>query len=85
MTPEQLATGYFALCIFAVMILSLAVDRYLIGNKRRRPRYIVQLPKCTINQENRDRLRKELAADTERDYVFADVQGQHCVQILEIR
>lgn len=53
--------------------------------KPRRPRFLVQVPKFTVCEKNRDQLRTDLRADTERDYVFVETTQQESVTVMEIR
>lgn len=85
MTPQQIATGYFALCAFAVLALFLAVDRYINREKIRRPRVIVAVSSIIVSPGERANLQAKLAADDhERDYTFVEAHTQTPVIAVEI-
>ncbi len=90
MTPDQLATGYFFICMFLAVIAAFGFDRWLMikksSNIEPKRRYLVTINDAGLfTQADVAKIRKEFSADTSRDYIFVEAKIERPVEILEIR
>lgn len=81
MTPSQILD----VVAISLSLVSLAIALYRYPQSTLRPRYLVSIPRYLIDKDDRDQLRKDLTADSERDYVFVEIKLEGPVQILEIK